>query len=282
MKFGSGFSISEPQDRTMVRDLAQSLDGAGFDFATLGGHVLGAPDGRYEGRPAMTYVGPFHDPFVLFGYLAGVTKRLHFITSILILPLMPTALVAKQSAELDYVSGGRFELGAGISWSPDEYEALGQNIKNRGRRLEEQIQLLRRFWQEPVVNFEGRYHHVNGLGLNRRPIDIPIWIGCGPDDVQLRRMAELADGWLPQGDPTEPLKKLREYLAAEGRDAAAFRVLGRVVASPEGPEAWVAAARHLQAAGVTHIGIGAAPGTPPAEGLAKILEARKVLSEALS
>ncbi len=281
MKYGSGFSIMAPQDRTMIRDLAQSLDGAGFDFATLGGHILGATDGRYEGRPSMTYVGPFHDHFVLFAYLAGVTERIHFLSSILILPLFPTALVAKQSAELDYVSGGRFELGVGISWSDHEYEALGQNIKNRARRMEEQITLLRRFWQEPIVNFEGKYHRISSLGLNRQPIDIPVWIGGGAEEIQLRRMAKLADGWLPQGDPTEPIKKLQEYLQAEGRDPAAFRVMGRVAATPEGPEAWIAAAKHLQAAGATHINVAAPPGTPPAEALAKVIEAKRVLSEAI-
>lgn len=281
MKYGSGFNISAPQDPSAVRDLAQTLDGAGFDFATLGGHILGTADGRYEGRPPFTYVGPFHDHFVLFAYLAGVTQRLHFISSIMILPLFPTALVAKQAAELDYVSGGRFELGAGISWSPEEYEALGQNIKNRGRRLEEQIQLLRRFWNEPLVTFDGRYHRVDNLGLNRQPITIPIWLGIGAGDEQLRRIAKLADGWIPQGDPTEPMKKVREYMAAEGRDPSTFRLLGRITASPEGPDAWIAAAKHLQEAGATHIGIGAAPGTPPAEALPKILEAKKVLSETL-
>ena len=281
MKYGSGFSITEPKDRTVVRDLAQALDGAGFDFATLGGHILAAPEGRYEGRPPMTYAGPFHDHFVLFAYLAGVTERIHFLSSILILPLFPTALVAKQSAELAYVSGGRFELGIGVSWSPEEYEALGQNIRNRGRRVEEQVELLRRFWKEPFVNFEGKYHKVDNLGLNRDPIEIPVWMGISPEEPQLRRMAKLADGWIPQGDPTEPMKKLREYLQEEGRDPASFSLLGRVALSPEGPQSWVAAARRLQEAGATHIGLGAAPGTPPAEALKTILEAKKVLSEEL-
>ena len=281
MKYGSGFSITAPQDRTVVRDLAQALDGAGFDFATLGGHILAAPEGRYEGRPPTTYVGPFHDHFVLFAWLAGVTERIHLLSSIVILPLFPTALVAKQAAELHYVSGGRFELGVGISWSPDEYEALGENIKNRGRRLDEQVELLRLFWKEPFVNFEGKYHKVDNLGLNRQSINIPIWMGIGTDEPQLRRMAKLADGWIPQGDPTEPMKKLREYLAEEGRDPATFQLVGRVAASPEGPEAWIAAAKHLQAAGATHLNIAAPPGTPPAEALSIVLEARKVLSEAI-
>jgi alkanesulfonate monooxygenase SsuD/methylene tetrahydromethanopterin reductase-like flavin-dependent oxidoreductase (luciferase family) len=280
MKYGSGFSIIE-QDLTSVRDLAQTLDGAGFDFATLGGHILSAPEGRYEGRPPFTYVGPFHDHFVLFAYLSGITEKLHFLSSIMILPLFPTALVAKQAAELHYVSGGRFELGVGISWSPEEYAALGQNLRNRANRMGEQVELLRRFWKEPYVEFEGKYHSVDGLGLNRQPIEIPVWFGTTPVEEPMRRLAKLADGWIPQGDFVPVMPKLREYLAAEGRDPASFKLMGRMVASPEGPSAWVATAKQLEANGVTHIGIGPAPGTPPADALKAILEAKKVLSEEL-
>jgi alkanesulfonate monooxygenase SsuD/methylene tetrahydromethanopterin reductase-like flavin-dependent oxidoreductase (luciferase family) len=280
MKYGSGFSIIE-QDLTSVRDLAQTLDGAGFDFATLGGHILSASAGRYEGRPPFTYVGPFHDHFVLFAYLSGITEKLHFLSSIMILPLFPTALVAKQAAELHYVSGGRFELGVGISWSPEEYAALGQNLRNRANRMGEQVELLRRFWKEPYVEFEGKYHSVDGLGLNRQPIEIPVWFGTTPVEEPMRRLAKLADGWIPQGDFVPVMPKLREYLAAEGRDPASFKLMGRMVASPEGPSAWVATAKQLQANGVTHIGIGPAPGTPPADALKAILEAKKVLSEEL-
>jgi probable F420-dependent oxidoreductase len=280
MKYGSGLSITA-QDLTAVRDLAQALDGAGFDFTTLGGHILAAPAGRYEGRPPMTYAGPFHDHFVLFAYLSGVTERIHFLSSILILPLFPTALVAKQAAELHYVSGGRFELGVGISWSEDEYAALGQNLRNRANRMGEQVELLRRFWKEPFVEFEGKYHKVDNLGLNRQPIDIPVWYGTSVEDGPVRRVAKFADGWIPQGDFAPVLPRLKEYMQAEGRDPAAMRLMGRVVASPEGPSAWVAAAKQMQANGATHLGIGPAPGTPPADALKLVLEAKKVLSEEL-
>jgi probable F420-dependent oxidoreductase len=280
MKYGSGISIIE-QERNVVRDLAQTLDGAGFDFATLGGHILAAPEGRYEGRPPFTYMGPFHDHFVLFAYLSGITERIHFLSSILILPLFPTALVAKQAAELQYVSGGRFELGIGISWSPDEYEALGENLRNRANRMGEQVELLRRFWKEPYVDFEGKYHRVNGLGLNRAPVDVPVWFGTTPEEAPMRRLAKYADGWIPQGDFVPAMPKLREYLQAEGRDPAALKLMGRMVAAPEGPSAWVATAKGLQEQGVTHIGIGAPPGISAADGLKTVLEAKRVLSEAI-
>ena len=158
MKFGAGFALTAQADPIALRDMAQTLDGAGFDYVTTAGHLLCAPPDSHPGRPLPTYVGPFREPFVFFAYLAAVTQRLAFRTSILILPLFPTALVAKQAAELSLLSGGRFQLGVGISWNQAEYEALGQDFKTRGRRLEEQIVVLRRLWTEPFVTFEGRFH----------------------------------------------------------------------------------------------------------------------------
>ena len=134
MHFGAGFSLTAMDDPVAIRDVAQALDGAGFHFVTVAGHVLGVEPGRFADRPTATYVGPFYDPFVLFSYLAAVTDRLAFRTSILILPLFPTALVAKQAAELSLLSGGRFELGVGISWNRAEYQALYQDFRTRGRR----------------------------------------------------------------------------------------------------------------------------------------------------
>src|SRR5712692_9407252 len=186
MKFGAGFALTAQADPVALRDMAQTLDGAGFDYVTTAGHLLCAPPDSYPGRPHPTYVGPFREPFVFFSYLAAVTQRLVFRTSILILPLFPTAAVAKQAAELSLLSGGRFELGVGLSWNPAEYEALGQNIHNRGRRVEEQIALLRRLWTEPFVSFEGRWHKFDRVGLNRLPkTPVPILMGSGTDEPVL-------------------------------------------------------------------------------------------------
>ncbi len=225
MKFGAGFALTAQADPIALRDMAQTLDGAGFDYVTTAGHLLCAPPDSYTGRPLPTYVGPFREPFVFFAYLAAVTQRLAFRTSILILPLFPTALVAKQAAELSLLSGGRFQLGVGISWNQAEYEALGQDFKTRGRRLEEQIVVLRRLWTEPFVTFEGRFHTLSGVGLNQLPKQpIPVWIGCAPEEPLLRRVARVADGWLPQVDPAEPLARLRGYLTEAGRDPSSCGV----------------------------------------------------------
>src|SRR5579859_425961 len=175
MKFGTAFPLSAMGDGVAVRDFAQALDGAGFDLVSAAGHLLAAPPARFADRPSATYTGPFHDPFVLFGYLAGLTQRLHFRTSILILPLYPTAVVAKQAAELQLLSNGRFELGVGISWNAAEYAAVNQDFRTRGRRMGEQVQVLRKLWSEPFVTFDGHFHTLDGVGLNRVPAQpIPI------------------------------------------------------------------------------------------------------------
>jgi probable F420-dependent oxidoreductase len=283
VKFAAGLPILAMSDPVAMRDFAQALDGAGFDVISTAGHVLAVPPGRFPDRPTPTYAGPFHDPFVLFGYLAAITRRLHFRTGILILPLLPTALVAKQAAELQLLSGGRFELGVGISWNTLEYQALNQDFKPRGKKMEEQIGVLRRLWSEPFVTFEGRWHKLEGVGLNRLPSSpIPIWMGGGISEAILRRTARLADGWFPIGDPTAAMPKLKQYVREAGRDPDAFGFTGRVTAGPGGPGAWIDTARKVQALGATHLMLGPSPDVQGVDAVLKrLLEARQALAAEL-
>ena len=283
MKFGAGLPITASADTVALRDFVQALDGAGFDVLTMAGHVLAVPADRYTDRPVVTYAGPFHDPFVLFGYLAAITQRLHFRPTILILPLYPTALVAKQSAELQQLSDGRFELGVGISWNAAEYQALGQDFTTRGRRVEEQIGVLRQMWREPFVTFEGRYHALDGVGLNRvPPKPVPIWMGSGTGERALRRVARIADGWIPMGDPTDVMPTVKQYLRDAGRDPATFGLAARVMAGDGGPDAWIAAATKAHALGATQLTIGTPPDVQGAAVLERLLAARQALSSALT
>jgi probable F420-dependent oxidoreductase len=278
MKFGTALPITAMSDPGAVREFAQALDQAEFDFLTSAGHVLSVPADRYTDRPPATFAGPFHDPFVVFAYLAAITRRLHFRPGILILPLYPTALVAKQGAELQQLSGGRFELGVGISWNPLEYQALGQDFAIRGRRLEEQIEVLRRLWSEPYVTFDGRWHTLDAVGLNRLPSpSIPVWMG-GNDERALRRAARLADGFIPLGDPVEVVPKVQQYVREAGRDAGTFGITARVVAGPGGPEAWIEAARRLQSLGASHLSLSAPPDLQGEAALRRLIEARQALS----
>lgn len=282
MKYGAGFPLRALSGAAAIRDYAMALEAAGFDFTSTAGHVLGQPEGTYPARAVPQYAGPFNDPFVTFAYLAGVTRRIRFMSAILILPALPTALVAKQAAELALISGGRFDLGVGISWNAAEYRALGQDPRTRGARLEEQVTVLRRLWAEPYVTFKGRFHELDDIGLNRpAAAPIPIWFGTGTDETVLRRVARVADGWMTIGDFLPHVPRFQQYLRNSGRDPTGFPIRGSLVAGDGGPDAWIAAARRYQQAGVTHITIGAPPAFTSSQSLERVAEARGVLAEAL-
>ena len=283
MQYGSPLPITAFSDVGAVKAYAEALDKAGFDFTSTSGHVMAQPSGTNPQRPDRQYVGPFYDPFVTFSYLAAITQRLRFITGILILPAWPTVVVAKQAAELSLFSGGRFELGVGISWNAAEYQALGQNIHDRGRRIEEQIEVLRLLWSQPYVTFEGRYHKLDKVGLNRASLPrMPIWFGTESGETALRRVARLADGWMSLGDPTADLPRLHQYMREAGRDPRQLMVRGPLLAGDGGKTAWIEAGKKLQAAGVTHINITAPLDLAPAQALPRIIEARAVLADALA
>lgn len=281
MRYGASLPFADWHDPIALRDYAQTLDEAGMDFTVLQSHVLSVREGRIPEEPWFHTVGPFREPMVLFSWLAGQTRRIVFRTAVLILPLYSTPLLAKQAADLSIVSGGRFELGVGISWNKIEYQALGQDHGRRGRRLEEQVVLLRRMFTEPFVTFEGRWHKLDDIGVNQLPPPIPILIGSGNDERLLRRVARLGDGWLPLWDPVEAMPVLRRFLEEEGRDPATFPVMARMRAAPDGPRAWIEEAKRLQAAGVTDINIGAQAETR-SRSLARILEVREVLRQELA
>ena len=189
----------------------------------------------------------FHEILILFGYIAGVAPGLELVTGVVITGQRQTALLAKQAAEIDILTRGNFRLGLGIGWNPVEYEALGMDFTNRGRRLEEQIDLMRRLWTEPVIDYDGRWHTVTAAGINPLPVQrpIPIWIG-GSHERQLRRTALLADGFFPQrpldGGWPATIEQLRTWLEEAGRDWSSFGIEQRISVSSGTPDEWRAAA----------------------------------------
>ena len=238
MKMGVVFPQTEfPPDPIAIRDYAQTVEGLGFTHLLVYEHVLGANPERPGGwQGPYTHQHPFYEPFVLFSYLAALTQRLEFVTGILILPQRQTALVAKQAATLDVLCGGRLRLGIGIGWNAVEYTALGENFRNRGRRIEEQVALLRQLWTQPLVNFEGKWHQVPDAGLNPLPVQqpIPLWFGGQAEEV-LRRTARLGrrlDAQLPPGGAGSP-----------GAGSAAAQPGG---IRPRPGELWPGAAAELQ------------------------------------
>ncbi|MBI2357922.1 MAG: LLM class F420-dependent oxidoreductase [Deltaproteobacteria bacterium] len=262
MRFGVIFPQTEiGADPIAVRDYAQAAEGLGYDHLAAYDHVLGANPARRPGwRPPYTHKDSFHEPFVLFGYLAGLTRRIELTTQIIILPQRQTALVAKQAAAVDVLCGGRLRLGIGIGWNDVEYEALGENFKNRGRRSEEQIEVLRRLWTGELVTFHGAWHRITDAGLNPLPVQrpIPIWLGGGTDAV-LRRIARLGDGWFPLLQPDEKcramIEKLKTYTREAGRDPSTIGIEGRVLFGEAAPQAWSKVVATWRELGATHVSL---------------------------
>ena len=215
MRIGAVFPQTESgTDPEAIKDYAQSVESLGFDHILAFDHVIGANAASRPGwSGAYKHTDSFYEPLVLFGHIAGMTQKIELATGIIILPQRQTTLVAKQAATLDLLSGGRLRLGIGIGWNPVEYEALGEDFSNRGRRSEEQVELLKALWSEELLTYEGRYHKITDAGLNPLPPgnSIPIWFG-GTSDPVLRRVAEIGDGWMPVGRPDDSRKEMIEKL----------------------------------------------------------------------
>jgi len=263
MRLGVVFPQTEiGTDPAVIRDYAQAAEGHGYQHLLVYDHVLGADTTiavRRDWR-GYTHEHQFHEPFVLFGYLGGLTQRLELVTGILILPQRQTALVAKQAAAVDVLTGGRLRLGVGVGWNSVEYDGLNEDFRNRGRRATEQIQVLRRLWTEPVVDFRGRYHNIPQAGISPMPVQqpIPIWMG-GMADPVLRRVARYADGWFPQfhpaGDSAKAMmEKLRGWAQEANRDMSEIGIEGRFTASGT-PDDWRQAAEEWRAIGATHLSV---------------------------
>ena len=260
MRIGVVFPQTElGGDVGAVRAYGQGVEALGFRHVLAYDHVVGADPAVYPG-----WDGPydlhttFHEPFVMFGYLAAATS-LEFVTGVIIAPQRQTALLAKQAAEVDLLSQGRFRLGLGIGWNKVEYEALGQDFHVRGRRLDEQIGLLRRLWTEQSVTFDGAFDHIKGAGLAPLPAQrpIPVWLGA-QSPVAYRRVGRVADGWFPQISPgpdlDDALSVIAETATAAGRDPAAIEMEGRVTWRGD-TDLLGQRLGHWQQAGATHVSV---------------------------
>ena len=225
MRIGAVFPQTESgTDPGAIKAYSQAVESLGFDHILAFDHVIGA---NAESRPgwsgAYRHTDSFYEPLVLFGHIAATTEKIELVTGIIILPQRQTVLAAKQAATVSLLSGGRLRMGIGIGWNPVEYEALDQDFSTRGKRSEEQIDLMRSLWQNELITYEGKSHKVTDAGINPLPPEgsIPIWFG-GTADIVLKRVARLGDGWMPVGKPDESrqlmIEKLTGYLREEGRD----------------------------------------------------------------
>ena len=256
-------------DADAIRAWARAAEEAGFHHMMAYDHVLGAPVERLGADACLPFPTPpytdqsiFHEVFTLFSHLAALTSRIEFVTSVLVLPQRPTALVAKQIGTVDRLSGGRLNVAVGAGWNHAEYEALGADFGTRTARIEEQVDVLRMLLTEPLVSYGGRFHTLDRVGINPRPDRrIPIWMGTGGNDSALRRVVRVADGWMPLLAPgldvhtvDDRVRRLRQLCEGHGRDPATMPVWGRWYL--DGSDSWKAAAEQAAELGLSHFSVG--------------------------
>ncbi len=263
MQLGAVFSHGEVGgDVASIRDWAQAVQDLGYDFVVVSDHVVGADKAAYpELERVYSLESRLHEPLTLFAYLAGVAPRLGFLSSVVILPQRQAVLVAKQAAEVDVLSGGRLRLGVGIGWNPVEFTALGMEFRNRARRFEEQLAVMRKLWTERAVTFEGRYHSLRAEGINPLPVQrpIPLWIGASAE-AAVKRACAIGDGYLPlaplAGGWQATMDQIQQWLSEAGRDPATFGVEGRLNAATGTPDEWAKTIELWRGFKASHLSIG--------------------------
>ena len=261
MKFGATFPQREiGNDPAVIRRYAEVTSDAGLSYLLAYDHVLGADTTNRPGWSGSYQLeDAFHEIFVLFGYLAACAPGLELVTGVVILPQRQAALVAKQASAVDVLTGGKLRLGVGIGWNAVEYEALGESFTTRGRRLEEQIALMRRLWTDEVVTFRGTEHTVTEAGLNPMPVQrpIPVWIGATAD-VAVARAARIADGWFPQGRADALAEKIAGFhrqVEEAGRRPEDVGVDARMSLKSVPEAEWPAEIEAWRALGATHLAV---------------------------
>ena len=244
-------------DPAKIRDWAQAAEDLGYAHIEVPDHVFGAA-ARNGWTPTYNENDPFHETFVMLGFLAAVTKKIRLSSGILIAPQRQTGLIAKQAAEVDLLSGGRLRLGIGVGWNPVEYAALGTDWNTRGARQAEQIDVLRRLWSGELVTYRGRFHDLQAVNIAPPPVQrpIPIWLG-GSSDAVIKRAARLGDGWMPILPPDaqaqQKLGTLREEMRKHGRDPAKFGIEGWLRMHDTDPQQWAAAAEGWRKLGADYV-----------------------------
>lgn len=257
MKIGAVYPQTElGGDPEAVRRIGLAAESLGYDYLLAYDHVVGAVHADREPPLWGPYTehDPFHDPLVMFAYLAGMTERLEFATGVLILPQRQTVLVAKQCADLDLLSGGRLRVGVGVGWNHVEYDALGQPFTQRGRRMNEQIRFLRELWNGEVMSFTGEFDRLDrGVVIPGPARQIPIWIG-GFSPPAFRRGVDLGDGFMFAGKESAvhaALATVRDLAAADDRSLDGFGLEYLALRAPD-VRATVEHAERWRESGGTH------------------------------
>jgi probable F420-dependent oxidoreductase len=290
MHVGTIFSQADSGiDPDAIRQWAITAESAGFHHVMAYDHVLGATVERLTGggigqfgEPPYTDRSTFHEIFTLFSHLAAITSAIEFVPSVIVLPQRQVPLVAKQVATVDRLSGGRLHVAVGVGWNHAEYEAMGVDFGARGTILVEQVEVMRRLLTEPVITYRGDFHTLDRVGINPLPDrSIPIWLGTRGSDTAMRRVVDVADGWMPLimtgVDPypvSDRVRRLRQLCEDAGRDPATLPVWGRIYV--DSTDSWRAEAETAAEVGYSHLSVGfnrfAHPPTPHHQHLERTIE----------
>ncbi|MEC7555442.1 MAG: LLM class F420-dependent oxidoreductase [Pseudomonadota bacterium] len=261
MQIGAVFPHNEiGTDPGAIKAYAQGVEAMGITHLLIYDHVLGADPDREGG-----FRGPydkdvaFHEPFTTFAFIAGVTDKIDLITTVMILPQRQTVLAAKQAAEVALLSNNRFKLGIGVGWNELEYVGLNETFNNRGRRQEEQVDVMRKLWSEDSLDYTGEYHRIDKASINPRPSKtIPIWFG-GSAPALLDRVARLGDGWIPLMGANDKAKAcidtIKQTRKAAGLSFANFGIQAQAQYAGGSPERWRKHAEAWRGMGCTHLAV---------------------------
>ncbi len=272
-------------DPGAIKAYLQGVEEMGMTHLLIYDHVMGADPNRPGGYSGVYDKDTaFHEPFAFFGFAAAVTERIELVTTVLILPQRQTVLVAKQAAEIAILSKDRLRLGVGTGWNKVEYQALNESFTNRGRRQEEQIDLMRKLWTSDAFSYEGKYHTVDRASINPRPSKpVPIWFG-GSAPALLDRCARIGDGWMPLGGANDKsaalLADIRRIREASGQTMDGFGIQAQAQFAGGSPERWRSHADKWREIGATHMAVATHNAGPTdADGhLARIAQYRDALS----
>ena len=261
MQIGAVFPHNEiGTDPGAIKAYAQGVEAMGITHLLIYDHVLGADPDREGG-----FRGPydkdvaFHEPFTTFAFIAGVTDKIDLITTVMILPQRQTVLAAKQAAEVALLSNNRFKLGIGVGWNELEYVGLNETFDNRGRRQEEQVDVMRKLWSEDSLDYTGEYHRIDKASINPRPSKtIPIWFG-GSAPALLDRVARLGDGWIPLMGANDKAKAcidtIKQTREAAGLSFDNFGIQAQAQYAGGSPERWRKHAEAWRGMGCTHLAV---------------------------
>lgn len=292
MKVGAVFSQADSgTDPVAIRRFATDIEAAGYGHFMAYDHILGAPASMFPAPvgsfPSAPYTNEhtFHEILTLFSHLSAVTTTLEFVTSVLVLPQRQTAAAAKQIATIQLLSGNRVHVAVGVGWNNVEYGALGTDFGTRTRRLAEQIVVMKKLWSEPLVTFEGEFHHLTNVGITPCPGRAwPVWMGTNASDASLKRVVAQADGWMPLIIPgLDPIdvatgtRRLRQLAEDAGRDPATLPVWGRVYLGP----GWEQAVEQAQELGFSHFSVGPPRGVDVAGQAEAVVAAKATLDQLL-